>query len=232
MTMLTIIQNAADELSLARPSTVAASTDQQVRQLLAIANREGKEQTSTYDWQALMEEKTFVTTATAVQSGAVSADFLRFVPDSFFNRSTRRQVSGPITPQAWQALQANPAAGMIYLCYRQRQNSFLITPTPTAGQTIAYEYISKNWALSATSVAKAAFTADDDTTYLDEDQITLGIIWRFLAAKGLPYAEEQKTYDDSIQQTFGADGGAGALSLTPILPNMNRINLPDGSFGV
>lgn len=232
MTMLSIIQDAADELSLPRPDVVAGSTDRQVRQLLAIANREGKEQTSTYAWQALIEQQTFTTVAAAIQPSAVPADFQRFIPDSFFNRTTMRQVSGPITPQAWQLLQARPAASTIYLAYRRRQGSFLITPTPPANETIAYEYISKNWALSSTSVAKAKFTADDDTTYLDEDLVTLGIIWRFLAAKGLPYAEEKKTYEDSVEQAFGADGGAGALGLTPTLPNMNRANLPEGSFGV
>jgi hypothetical protein len=42
--LLTIIQDVADRIGLVRPSSVIGSSDHQVRQLLALANQEGREQ--------------------------------------------------------------------------------------------------------------------------------------------------------------------------------------------
>lgn len=43
MSLLTVVQDACNELQLVAPSTVIGNTDQQVVQLLALSNREGKE---------------------------------------------------------------------------------------------------------------------------------------------------------------------------------------------
>jgi hypothetical protein len=56
-----------------------------------------------------VEEQTFVTTATTIQANAIPADFDRFIPNSFFNRTTRRPIIGPVTPAAVAGLIAQPA---------------------------------------------------------------------------------------------------------------------------
>ena len=43
MSLLTMMEAAADRLGIVRPTVVYASTDQQIRQLLSLANQEGKE---------------------------------------------------------------------------------------------------------------------------------------------------------------------------------------------
>lgn len=235
MSLLTVIQTACDRLSLTRPSVVVTSTDQLIRQLFGIANEEGVALARRTDWQSLTSEWTFVTTATAAQTNTpIPTDFRKFLPNSFFNRTTVRQIVGPVTPQQWQLFQSRPAAAYVYLAFRERQGNFLITPVPPAGQTIAYEYISKNWARSSAGVGKVAFTSDDDTSYLDEELITLGIKWRFLASKGLDYGEDMATYERALASTLGEDGGSTALNIggpMPILPP-DRANLPEGGFGL
>lgn len=52
---LTILSNVADELGLTRPSAVTA-IDQQTRQLVALANRDGAELMKAVDWTALQAE--------------------------------------------------------------------------------------------------------------------------------------------------------------------------------
>ena len=232
MTLLSIIRDVAGRLSLPQPTIVVTSTDKQVIQLLALANEEGKSLASRTRWQALVEEQTFVTVAAAIQATALPADFDRFIDNSFFNRSTRRPMTGPISPRQWQWIQAQPVYSTAYLMFRQRTGQFIITPTPPAGQTIAYEYVSKNWALSATSQAQSSFLADTDTSLLDEELIGLGLRWRFLRAKGLDYAEEMATYEAQVEQAVARDGGAAALSISPGPIDLNRVNLPDGNFGV
>jgi len=42
VTLLTIIQNVSDEVGIERPTSVIGTSDQTVRQLLALSNRAGK----------------------------------------------------------------------------------------------------------------------------------------------------------------------------------------------
>lgn len=231
MTLLTIVQDVSGRLSLPQPSAVVGSSDKQVIQLYELANEEGSELAARHPWQALTEEATFTTVDTPSQTGALPADFDRFIPNSFFNRSTRRPMTGPITPREWQWIQAQPVYSTVYLAFRERTGQFLIAPTPPAGQTIAFEYLSTNWAQSSGGAAQASFLADTDTAVLSEELIKLGLRWRFLRAKGLDYAEEMATYERRVEQAMARDGGSTALTLSPQPIDPNRINIPDGNYG-
>ena len=231
MSLLTIVQTACIELNLVVPSVVTASTDSQVQQLWGLANRAARKVAETYPWQAMREEVVFTTVAAEAQPLMTPADLDRWVPNSFFNRSTRREIRGPITVRQWQAIKAQPVASSVYLAFIERQGVSLITPAPAAGQTIAGEYVSKNWANSATGTPQASFLADSDVSYLDEDLIALGLIWRWLRRKGLDYAEEMADYEGSLELKQARDGGATALSMAPQPIDPLRANLPDGSFG-
>lgn len=214
MTLLTIIQDAANLLSIPSPTSVVDSTDVQVLQLLALANEEGRELARKYDWQELTRQQTFLTTATAEQDDAVPDDWQRFVSDTFYDRTTMRQLIGPITPQAWQAIQAQLQLNRVFLAFRRRDNTFLITPTPAAGDTIAFEYITRNWCESAGGMAQAYFQADTDVPLLPSYLFTLGIRWRFRLAKGLDYAENFRTYQEELQAEQAGDIGGGKLDQT------------------
>lgn len=211
MSLLTLIQNAAKELGLSNPASAYNSSDSQVVQLVALAQREGIELMERHPWQVLTKEKTFTGTAAAAQTGAVPSDFDRFVDESFFNRSKKRPVFGPISPQDWQFTQAVVASTLVE-SFRRRGDSILITPTPTT-DTYAYEYISNQWCQSSGAVAQSAWASDTDTGILSETTMTLGIIWRFLHAKGFDYAEAFRTYELRVGTTFGRDGGKRRINM-------------------
>ena len=231
MTMLSIIQRVTGLLSLPQPSTVIGNTDKQVIQLYNLLNEQGDDQASAAMWQAMTEEGHFTTVAADIQPAAIPADFNRFIPNSFFNRSTRREVTGPLTPREWQWIKAQPVYTTVYLAFRERQGNFLMAPQPPAGQQIYYEYVSKNWALSATSTPQSSFQADTDTSYLDEGVMGLGLRWRYLKAKGLEYEEDKDTYEKQLEQVIARDGGSSRLLLAPGPIDWDRVNLPDGNFG-
>jgi hypothetical protein len=234
LTLLTIIQSACDRLSLTRPSAVVSSTDRLVRQLYGIANEAGEALSKRGDpgWQSLQAEQTFITVAQQEQTNTpIPADFRRFVPGSFFDRTAQRALEGPLTPSDWQLVQARPAAASVFLTYRERAGNFLITPVPPADHTIAYEYISKYWAQSSGGTAKAQFTADEDTTYLDEELLILAIKWRFKQAKGLDYGEDMVTYEREVELALGSDSGKGALNIAGAVPLPFGIaNIPEGNW--
>lgn len=223
MSFLTLIQNSAKELGLASPSSAYASTDQQVIQLVALAQREGTELMQDFDWQVLTTEKTFTSVALADQTtaSAVPSDFDRFVPETFFNRSKKRPVFGPISAQDWQFTQAVVATTLVE-SFRQRGNAILITPVPEAGDTYAYEYISKNFCESSGGTDQAAWAADTDVGILPEALMTMGVIWRFLKAKGFDYAEAFRTYEIAKAKAQAKDGGKRRFNLAHRTTNYPR----------
>jgi len=212
--LLGIIRRSCRLLSLPLPTEVVTSTDIQVQQLLALANEEGDELAGAYDWQIMRRQHLFETVASAVQSSAVPTDLDHFVANSFFNRTTMRYVYGPFTPQEWQAIQAQPQLNRVFLAFVERDGQFLVTPTPPAGQEIAYEYITKFWAKSDAGVPQQEFLADTDETYLDDKLFPLGIRWRFLKSKGLDYAEDFATYQSEKNQRMARDGGNTVIDST------------------
>lgn len=230
MTCLSIVKQVCGRLSLTVPTAVVGSTDSQLVQLLTLLNKAGHDLGQAYNWQALTVEQTFTTTNTPAQDAAIPDDLDRFVANSFYNRTTRRPVSGPLTSIQWQALQAIPAANTVYLMFRERQGQFLVSPTPPAGQEIAYEYVSSNWAKSAAGDPQSEFLADTDLAYLDESLLADALVWMFLRAKGLSYAEEMTTFERNLEQQMGRDGGSSQLTLTPQPIDLSRVNLPDGDW--
>lgn len=238
MTALTIIQTAAAWLGLPMPPTAFSATDTQTVQLRGLLNEEGIELALWPDhaWTKLMMEKTFTTLAQPVQTGAVPSDFGRFCDGSMWDRTTDRPVWGPMSPQQWQQQMAGPTFTTMYLGFRIRGNDFLITPTPAAGDTIAYEYVSNLYVYSAAGTPATpnqnAFQADGDTCIFDETMMARGLRWRFLRSKGLDYSQEYSTWIDLVQRVVARDGGMPKLSASENYP-LTRISpfVPDTGFG-
>ncbi len=213
MTVLTIVQDVCDLMGLARPSTVVTSTDQQVRQLYSIL-REEIDELHDLEWQRPTREWTFTTVAAETQTGAIPTTWRAFVNGSFFNRTTSQPLIGPLSPQQWQARKVWPQVTGGYIAWRERDNAFLTTPIPSAGETIAYEYITDAKALAIDGTTeKTDITVDTDSLLLPEMLAKLGLRWRFKASKGLDYSEDLATYERRKSVWLARDGGAAVLSI-------------------
>lgn len=211
MTLLSLVNDAQDILSIPRSGIVATSTDQNVRTLLGLANQEGRELAKRHAWEELVTEKTFTATASAIQTGAVPTDMDRFLIGTFFNRTNHRRVTGPLLPEEWQAQQALTSS-VLFDSFRFRGGDILITPTPAGTETYAFEYVSKNWCQSSGDTGQASWAADSDTGVLDEKLMLLGIIWRFRKARGFDYAEEFATYEKEVLQAIMRDGSRRTIN--------------------
>ena len=225
MSLLTIVQDVSNRIGLPVPSSVVGSSDTQVRQLLGLAQQEGKELARRGPWQVLTKEKTITATATEEQTGAIPTDFERMIEGTFWNRSQDRRVVGPLTPQKWQMLQTG-LYNLMWDAFRIRGNDLLMSPVPVAGDTLAYEYVSKYWLTNAAGdTERAAWIADDDVALLDEELITLGVTWRFMKAKGLDYSEAFASYERMVERKLANDGGMAILDL-----NGDRLDGAGGAY--
>lgn len=205
MTLLTLAQAACDIIGVPRPTSVIAGADQTARTMLSLAQREGRALARRWTWTALRKQQTFTTVAQTVQTGAVPSDFDRMVSGTFWNRTRRLLVQGPVTPGEWQGLVASSAVP-IYSAFQIRAGQIELYPSPPAGQTCAYEYVSSQWCQSAGGTGQTAWTADTDTGLLDEELTTLGLVWRFKQSRGLDYAEDLATYEEQVLQAMARDG--------------------------
>lgn len=228
MTALTIVQNATGRLGLDQPSAVFSSTDPQVIQLRTLMNEEGLAlaRDPSMAWTVLMTQTTFTTVAQEVQTGAVPTDFGWYLDDTMWNRTTMIKVAGPTMPEEWQAYKAIQVLSLPAAIFRFRGGDILMYPTQVAGQTVAYEYSSTYWV----SGSKAAMTADSDAALISEEVITLGLIWRFLKAKGADYAEAFRTYQLAKQSAIGRDGGKRKVYLGGGVRNPWNANIPEGGW--
>lgn len=236
MTLLQIIQDAADEIGIGRPTSVVSSTDIQVRQLLAMANREGKDLVKRASWQECQKEATFTTVATEDQ-GTVESKAPGFNWNSnqtMWNRTTQRLVDGGLSAQEWQYRKASVATGP-YHDFRIRNKNLYLFPTPPAGETVAFEYISRYWCQSSGGTGQERWVADTDTGILSEDIMTIGVIWRFKKAKGLDYTEDFNTYESQVLDAIARNGGKQVLSMDTGYYERDiprGVRAPDGSWNL
>lgn len=216
MSLVTLIQDATDTLGIVRPSSVMGSSDTQVRQLLALAQREGKELARRHNWQALTKERTFTSVAAEEQTGIIPSDFDRFVSDTFYDRTNQRLVNGPMSAMEYANYKSRMAVG-VYSVFRMRGNAVFVLPAPPAGLAYSFEYLSNAWAQRADAAEQySSWRADDDTSLLDEETMTLGVVWRFLKAKGFDYGEAFRTYQGHVSAAIARDNnGPRILSMDP-----------------
>ena len=233
MTLLTICQDAAKIIGITSPSTVTASTDTSVIQLEAVANQEGRGLVQTYRWEALINEASHTTIAAESQGTMVSiaADFGRFSNNTMWNRTTNRKYYGPITGAQWQRIKAI-VSGNITNYFRIRGGLLLMNPTPTVGQSVNFEYVSKNWVdeSGATTADADKFTGDAQTSVIDEELITLGVVWRFLKLKGLPFDQQYIEYQTRLAEYSSHDGAKSILRMAGTSSVILALNEPEGNY--
>jgi hypothetical protein len=234
MTLLSMIRSASRIVINQTPSVVATATDATTLLLLELAQEEGKQLARYGDWRALRAEKTFTTVAAETQTDTpIPTDWAGFIDDTFWNRSRRMRMYGPATPEEWQRWTAGstfPVTGTFYL----RGTSLLIQPTPTAGDTVAYEYRSSNWCQSAGGTGQTAWAADTDTGLLDERLMGLGVIWRYRQNRGLDWQTDYDKYTFEVQQALAADKPHRIIDFRHSGPP-NRIPglvVPEGSWNL
>ena len=237
MTLLTICEDAADEIGIPQPATVINNSDPSVLQLLRSANRECKT-LAKKPWEILKKEGSFTSSAAESQGllTTIASDFGRFSNDTLYNRTTKFKIFGPITDTQWQRLKASTASG-IRSYFRIRTGKLNVHPQMTGSQSVFFEYYSKNWVDLGTGATVAVadgstFNNDANTVVFDEELVTMGVVWRFLKSKGLPYADQQAEYQQAVRDMLTQDGAKGIINMTGGVYEGWPANVPEVGFGL
>lgn len=205
MTLLSICKDAADEIGIYRPDSVASSTDPDAQKLFRLVNRVGYNLMRVYPWQLLRKEQTFTALGQEAQTGILPDDFDRFVPETFWDRTNIYLINGPITAVEWQGLKANNYTRTDVRKFIYRAGAVSVIPAFSGGESLAFEYVSNQWAASSGGAGQTKFEADDDTTVFDEDLVTLGLVYEYLMTEGLPSQVAQRNYNDAFKRLIEND---------------------------
>ncbi len=216
MALLQTIQYVCGRTNVPVPASVLGTSDTQVLQMLRLLEEEGTDLSKRGEWEGTTFEATHVSLA-AEDQGALTAiatnGYRSMKNGTFWDRTNKLPIIGPLNDQQWQNLKAVTTAGPRY-SYRIRGGKLLISPTPTAGYTWAFEYMSVNWLLGANGTTyKQYATLDTDTILLPEDLVLMGLRWRWKKEKGLDYAEDYQTYEIQVNKALSSDGTKKKLSM-------------------
>ncbi len=245
MTLKTICTNALDEIAgVDVPDSFFGSNNITAKLCVALVRREGKYLEKNHSWRELSAEHTFTTVADQSTYGTgagatdgIPADFSRFANLTQWDRTNFTEMQGPTTPGEWQFLNSSVAAtpASITRWFQVRGVNLEIFPTPAStGDTLVYEYYADTWInlISGSGAPAAEFGGDTDTLRINEELVTLGLKWRFLAARGFPFEAEYKEYVDFQQLILGQNGGAGRVNTSSPGVHGSRTNVPETGFGV
>lgn len=238
LTLLQMVTQAAAEIGQTPPNFIVSNTDTTAIQMLALAQREGRETAKRAGawggWPQLRGEYVFSTVVNQA-SYAFPIDFQFLLNATAWDRTTKWQLLGPLEAQEWQVLKSGITVSGPRLRYRIMSGQIFFDPTPTVVDQLVFEYISNNWCTSASGTAQPMWTADTDTFVLDDDLMVCGLKWRFLRAKGLDFGQEFDEYLDKVGTELARAGGARALPLNAqALTGAQLINqwqIPDQNFG-
>lgn len=236
MSLLQIVADACDLIGIPRPGSVASSADQTARQLMTLATRSGRSLMKRHDWTALQTEATWATKVGEDQGTVESLmpGFDRLINRTGWNRTNDWPLGGPVSPQYWQQLEALTELGPSF-SFRIRGGRLRLIPAPTStGATIGIEYVTRYWLTDATgATGRDRWLMDTDVSLLDEDLLTVDLVWRFKQAKGFDYEADQAAAERMILDAISRDGSRRTLDMANASePGLPVIQAPEGSWQV
>lgn len=244
--VLSIVQDACDEMGIDRPTSLANATEVGGRQLFAIANGCGRLISNEPDdgWEILQRLNLF----NSVQGQAeynLPTDYGVETIDTVWDRSQLTPMQGPLSPALWQTIKSGLIGNGIYFSrYRivrsqatsiPKKVFMLDPPSPNTGSPLVFEYQSLNFAaLADLSATSPAFVNDTDVFLLPRDLLKLCVKWRWRRENGLEFSTYLEEYNQELDKYSAKDRPSPGFSMTGASYRQNFlgwINIPDTGFG-
>ena len=229
MSLLQTVQRFCRRTTLTVPTTVIDTADAQIAQVYALLEEEGNDLSGRGSWNKLTKEALHTTVATESQGNIcdIADEGFRYIKnDTIWDRTESLPVT-VIDGNDWAAEKGFSTTSPQYRA-RIRGGELLVTPTPVAGNTWAFEYVTWNWINNG---EKQYFTSDADVIDLPEPVIQMGLRWRWKKEKGFEYAEDFRTYESMVKDALGRDGLNKVLNMSRAPQNASpKIVVNDGNW--
>lgn len=227
MTLLSICQIVARTSKVAVPSTIIGNSNLEAVRLLEAIKETTKDLLKTIDWQELHGEAT-ISTVASTEGYNLPSDFERIIDNTAWNVTLRHKMQGVTTAKEWQDLKNRTASSSSAIdWYRIRGGQVLIYPTPSATESLIYEYIQNTPVESAAGAAKTDWTVDTDVPRIDAYLVELGTKWRFRKMNGMPYQEDLNQYNEIGLKVKSDDGGHRTITPRGRIPRGIAVAYPE-----
>jgi hypothetical protein len=160
-------------------------------------------------------------------------DFETMTNRTHWDKSKHWEMLGPEDAQQWQWLKSGYISTGPRVRWRILDNQFCIWPIMNTDEYLGWEYRSKGWARSAAGAVKNSFTADTDTTVLDDRIMVLATKLKYFQIKSFDTTALMQDYQRFLSVAKANDKGAPNLSFSPQASRVliGYANIPDTGYG-
>jgi hypothetical protein len=188
MTLLSIVQGLAKNVGVQVPSQVIGSSAREMVEALQFVHETGEELARRVDWGQLQQSATLTGDGT---------NKVHTLPSGFSRLNSGVSVTSggivrPLSRAEWNTLAPVQGAPRYFLL---EGAEITLWPYLANAATATVQFQSKNW----TSAGSATFTADDQTSLIDEALFLKGLIVRWRRQKGMDVAEYDAEYEAALQ---------------------------------
>ena len=160
-------------------------------------------------------------------------DFETITNRTMWDKSKHWEMLGGEEAQLWQWLKSGYISTGPRIRWRIFDNQFQIWPVMNTNEYLGWEYRSKGWARSVAGVVKNSFTADTDTTVLDDRIMVLATKLKYFQIKSFDTTALMQDYQRYLSVAKANDKGAPNLSFAPYPSKVliGYANIPDTGYG-
>lgn len=161
------------------------------------------------------------------------SDYETITDRTHWDKTKHWEMLGPEDAQQWQWLKSGYISTGPRVRWRIYGEYFHIWPLMNTQEYLGYEYRSKGWVESSTGTVKNSFTADTDTTFLDDTIMVLATKLKFFQIKNFDTTSLQQDYERYLSVAKANDKGSATLSFAPYPSKVliGYANLPDTGYG-
>jgi hypothetical protein len=160
-------------------------------------------------------------------------DFETITDNTHWDKTKHWQMLGPEDAQQWQWLKSGYISTGPRIRWRILGGQFQIWPPYNTQEYLGFEYRSKGWARSVTDQVKNSFTADTDTTVLDDTVLVLATKLKYFQIKSFDTTALMQDYMRYLSVAKANDKGSATLSFAPYPSKVliGYANIPDTGYG-
>jgi len=160
-------------------------------------------------------------------------DFEAITDRTQWDKTKHWEALGPEDAQQWQWLKSGYISTGPRIRWRILDNQFQVWPPMNTQEYIGWEYKSNGYVRGADGSVKTSFTADTDTTILNNRVLVLFTKMKYWGIKGFDTTVVSQDYQRVLSIAKANDKGAANLSFAPY-PSKVLIgwaNIPDTGYG-
>jgi len=160
-------------------------------------------------------------------------DYETITDNTHWDKTKHWQMLGPVDAQQWQWLKSGYISTGPRVRWRILGGKFQIWPPYNTQEYLGFEYRSKGFVRSSTDQVKNSFTADSDTTVLDDTVLVLATKLKYFQIKNFDTTALQQDYMRYLNVAKANDKGSANLSFatSPSAVLIGWANIPDTGYG-